>query len=289
MIDGGVTRTRRRSTPLAGGDQAVPARPCAHFGAPRSTASPRSASRRRRTRTGTTRASRRSPSRSSRCSRRAAGDVGRDDLAPFDVRRAATGTRSVFVNGRFAPELSDLGTLPTGVEVSDLATAWATAPTSPTRSGTVASHESHAFTALNTAFMHDGAVVHIAQRRRGRAADPPAVRHRRRPRRKRDDASAQPHHRRAQREGDGDRELRRRRRDAMYFTNAVTEVIARRRRDAAALQDAARGRARVPRRHDRGRRRRATATTCRSRSPPARALSRTNVYTTLDGEGAARR
>ena len=94
------------------------------------------------------------------------------------------------------------------------------------------------------------ACVEIANDVEVDAADPPAVRHRR-DGGEGDDASAQPHH------------VGRHAKatviesyvstsDAMYFTNAVTEVSRRRRRDAAALQDAARGRARVPRRHDRG-------------------------------------
>src|ERR1043166_6037602 len=66
------------------------------------------------------------------------GDVGRDELAPFTFGAIGWHTM-VFVNGRFAPELSDIAKLPNGVKVWDLATA------------------------LNTAFMIDGAVVQIAK------------------------------------------------------------------------------------------------------------------------------
>ncbi|HEY2164524.1 MAG TPA: Fe-S cluster assembly protein SufD [Gemmatimonadaceae bacterium] len=89
------------------------------------------------------------------------GDVGRDDLAPFDFGAHDWHTIA-FVNGRFAPELSDLKKLPAGVEVSDLATAWASGDVAD-RLGSVASHQSHAFTALNAAFAQDGAVVRIAR------------------------------------------------------------------------------------------------------------------------------
>ena len=131
-----------------------------HCGAPRSSASPRSASRRRRTRTGTSRASRRSPSRNSRCSRRASGDV--QPRRPRAVRRSARRDwhTMVFVNGRFAPELSDLDDAARRREAArSRDRRGTTRPTSPSASGTIASYESHAFTALNTAFMHDGAVV----------------------------------------------------------------------------------------------------------------------------------
>jgi Fe-S cluster assembly protein SufD len=89
------------------------------------------------------------------------GDVARDDLAPFTF--GATDWHTiVFVNGRFAPELSDLKKLPAGVQVSDLATAWSAAEIAE-QLGSVASHEANAFTALNAAFAQDGAVLRIAR------------------------------------------------------------------------------------------------------------------------------
>ncbi len=90
------------------------------------------------------------------------GDVRRDELAPFRFG-AENWHTMVFVNGRFAPELSDCVTLPAGVRVWDLASAWTKAPDVVDRIGKVASYDTQSFTALNTAFMHDGAVVQISK------------------------------------------------------------------------------------------------------------------------------
>ena len=72
----------------------------------------------------------------------------------------------VFVNGRHAPELSSLSRLPAGVRVVDLASALAgeggVDKLVERHLTQVAAHEAHAFTALNAALMHDGAVVHVA-------------------------------------------------------------------------------------------------------------------------------
>ena len=66
----------------------------------------------------------------------------------------------VFVNGRFAPGLSEVGDLPEGVVVQSLAQSMeAGSPSVEAWLGTVADIESHAFTALNTAQMADGAIV----------------------------------------------------------------------------------------------------------------------------------
>jgi Fe-S cluster assembly protein SufD len=71
----------------------------------------------------------------------------------------------VFVNGRHAPELSSSGRLPAGVRVVDLASALAgeggVGALVERHLTRVASSEAHAFTALNAALMHDGAVVHV--------------------------------------------------------------------------------------------------------------------------------
>jgi len=53
--------------------------------------------------------------------------------------------------------------LPNGVKVWDLATAWTKAPDVVDRVGKLASYDTQSFTALNTAFMIDGAVVQIAK------------------------------------------------------------------------------------------------------------------------------
>ena len=88
------------------------------------------------------------------------GDVKRADLDRFMFGTSNWHTM-VFVNGRFAPELSDIARLPAGVKVRDLASAWEQAPKSTDRIGRVTSYDNSAFTALNTAFMYDGAVIEI--------------------------------------------------------------------------------------------------------------------------------
>ncbi|HVX42053.1 MAG TPA: Fe-S cluster assembly protein SufD [Gemmatimonadaceae bacterium] len=90
------------------------------------------------------------------------GDVTREELAPYAFGAAGWYTM-VFVNGRFAPELSDVGKLPSGVKLWDLSSAWTKAPDVVDRVGKITGYDANAFTALNTAFMHDGAVVQIAK------------------------------------------------------------------------------------------------------------------------------
>ncbi len=89
------------------------------------------------------------------------GDVAREDLAPF-MFGATDWHTMVFVNGRFSRELSDCDTLPAGVRLLDLATAWSAMPEVVEQVGALVSTDTHAFTALNAAFMHDGAVLDIA-------------------------------------------------------------------------------------------------------------------------------
>src|SRR3954467_9855908 len=90
----------------------------------------------------------------------ASGDIRREELEPFKFG-ARDWYTMVFVNGRFNAELSDCGKLPKGVKLRDLTSAWTAAPDVVDRVGKIASYDVHAFTALNAAFMHDGAVVHI--------------------------------------------------------------------------------------------------------------------------------
>ncbi|MDE3054403.1 MAG: Fe-S cluster assembly protein SufD [Gemmatimonadota bacterium] len=90
------------------------------------------------------------------------GDVRRTDLEPFLFAATERWPLAVFVNGRFAPELSHLEHLPAGVRVLPLARAWDEAPELARRIGTVARHDAQTFTALNAAFLHDGAVIHVA-------------------------------------------------------------------------------------------------------------------------------
>jgi Fe-S cluster assembly protein SufD len=89
------------------------------------------------------------------------GEVRAGDLTPF--RFGARGWPTlVFVNGRFDAHLSDLGQLPAGVRVVTLSRAWREAPELLEKWLTrVATANEHAFTSLNTAYMRDGAVVHL--------------------------------------------------------------------------------------------------------------------------------
>ncbi len=88
------------------------------------------------------------------------GDVTPSELAPFTFGAADWNTL-VFVNGRFSAELSSIRPQ-SGVTVLDLATAWIREPALLGTIGTIAGYENSAFTALNTAFMHDGAIVTVA-------------------------------------------------------------------------------------------------------------------------------
>ena len=72
----------------------------------------------------------------------------------------------VFVNGRFAPSLSTVTNLPAGLEAGSLAQLLATRAAIVEPWLTQSSRgQSSAFTALNTAFMEDGAFVEIARDR----------------------------------------------------------------------------------------------------------------------------
>lgn len=71
----------------------------------------------------------------------------------------------VFVNGRYAPSLSRTAGIPEGVRVMSLASALLEEPTLlEAHLGKLAAFESQAmaFSALNTALMRDGAVLHVA-------------------------------------------------------------------------------------------------------------------------------
>ena len=93
------------------------------------------------------------------------GEVRVEDLAPFTFGHLEWPT-IVFVNGRFAPALSSLDELAPGggVKVLELTRAWREENDLLLRHLTkLAQYELNTFTALNTAFMYDGAVVHIAK------------------------------------------------------------------------------------------------------------------------------
>ncbi len=88
------------------------------------------------------------------------GDVEQRELQPFTFGRSDWHT-IVFVNGRFSAELSDLARLPGAVRVVELSRASREAPHVARRIGTISPIGDRAFTALNTAFLLDGAVVEI--------------------------------------------------------------------------------------------------------------------------------
>ncbi len=84
------------------------------------------------------------------------------DLVPFSFGHPEW-PRLVFVDGRFDAELSSTKNLPRGLFVTNLKRAWREAGVLLEQHLTkVAAFENDAFTALNTAFMNDGAVVHVA-------------------------------------------------------------------------------------------------------------------------------
>ena len=86
--------------------------------------------------------------------------VSRRDLEPFLIPGAAC--QLVFVNGRYAPELSSLGKLPKGVHVGSLAGAIRSdGDKLQAHLGRYAGFDRDAFIALNSAFLADGGYVHI--------------------------------------------------------------------------------------------------------------------------------
>jgi Fe-S cluster assembly protein SufD len=99
---------------------------------------------------------------------RQAGAVYGDTLDACLIPGAAC--HLVFVNGRFASELSELGSLPEGVRVGSLAQAIAEGGASSESHGGEAhlgrylNIERDAFAALNTAFIEDGAYVYLPRR-----------------------------------------------------------------------------------------------------------------------------
>jgi Fe-S cluster assembly protein SufD len=93
------------------------------------------------------------------------GDVGapveKSDVAPFLIDDMDA-HRVVLVNGRVDESLSDIGELPAGVVVSSLAQAGKEHPNVVEEHyGKYADFEDEALTALNTAFVQDGAFVYV--------------------------------------------------------------------------------------------------------------------------------
>jgi len=83
-------------------------------------------------------------------------------LAPLAIPRVDT--RLVFVDGRFAPSLSSTPQLPKGVTVGSLGSQLAKDPGAVEKHlGQFLNQQRDAFAALNTAFLEDGAYVHVAK------------------------------------------------------------------------------------------------------------------------------
>lgn len=84
--------------------------------------------------------------------------VGPEQIEPF----AYDAIQLVFVNGRYAPELSSLEHLPDGARAGSLSADLDPEDTLLSKHlGQYADYEAQTFTALNTAFVHDGAFVHV--------------------------------------------------------------------------------------------------------------------------------
>jgi len=93
-----------------------------------------------------------------------APELARDTVAVAAIGAPAERVVAVFVNGRFAPALSSLGRLPAGVVVGGLAAALEVRSDLVQRHlGRYASVEANPFTALGTAFLADGAFVHVSR------------------------------------------------------------------------------------------------------------------------------
>jgi len=88
--------------------------------------------------------------------------VAREDLAPFVFGHSEWCTL-VFVNGEYTRELSSPGALPEGVLVTTLGEALRNGGDLLRRHlGQYASIEESPFTALNTAFLREGGLIHVA-------------------------------------------------------------------------------------------------------------------------------
>jgi len=205
------------------------------------------------------------------------------DLSAFNFG-ATDWPTIVLVNGVFSPELSSLDSLPHGVRVYPLAAAWRSNDQIVQRHmSQLADYELNAFTALNSAFVSDGAVVQIAKEFEVErpihvlyVSDAVAAKTQTNPRTL---IIAERHSKATVLESYVSAS------EASYFTNAVTEVLL---EDGANLshikiqRESPRafhvGTIEVEQRRDSHYQSFSFATGAQ--------LSRTNVFTTLDGEGA---
>ncbi|MHC5022381.1 MAG: Fe-S cluster assembly protein SufD, partial [Planctomycetota bacterium] len=87
--------------------------------------------------------------------------IAEGQIAPYRLDRSDA-DQLVFINGRFAPEWSSVGSLPDGARVGSLAEALATdfARIEP-HLGQIVHADDHPFTALNTALLGDGLLVRL--------------------------------------------------------------------------------------------------------------------------------
>ena len=97
------------------------------------------------------------------------GKISKSEVEQFRAQGASC--RLVFVNGRFARELSSPGELPAGVRVTSLAEEIAAdSPAVESHLGHYLNLRRDAFSALNTAFAEDGAYIRV---RKGTALEQP--------------------------------------------------------------------------------------------------------------------
>jgi len=90
--------------------------------------------------------------------------ITHESIAPF-LLGGADRLTAVFVNGHYEPELSSVAGLPEGVTLGSLRDAVADDPELVERHlGKYAADERNPFTALSTAFTHDGGFVRVPQR-----------------------------------------------------------------------------------------------------------------------------
>ncbi|MFA7171946.1 MAG: Fe-S cluster assembly protein SufD [Kiritimatiellia bacterium] len=90
--------------------------------------------------------------------------VTREALDRGELTTLQCDSRLVFVNGFFSEQLSSIGELPAGVKVTNLAQLFTGEEQAiGCHLGRYAHLEEHAFVALNTAMLQDGALVEVAQ------------------------------------------------------------------------------------------------------------------------------
>jgi Fe-S cluster assembly protein SufD len=91
-----------------------------------------------------------------------ASEIAEKDLKPWRMESAAA--QLVFIDGQFARQLSRIGTLPKGVAISGLKEAIAQGSKAvESHLGRYLDTQRDPFSALNTAFVEDGAFVHVSR------------------------------------------------------------------------------------------------------------------------------